>query len=73
VGFKHQNATFCAILNRYNKLILRQNNLCEHSIPERRGITHGSEAKGKKKMHLYAHNRMYKSIAFILNGQTPFS
>jgi hypothetical protein len=65
VGFKHQNATFCAVVKTYNKLILRQNNLSEHSIPERRSITHGSEAKGKKKMHLYAHNWIYKSRGIV--------
>jgi len=48
---------------------LSQNDLSEHGIPERRSITHGSEAKGKKKMQLYAHDWMYKSIAIIFNVQ----
>jgi len=56
-------------LQPYNNLILSQNDFSEHGIPERRSITHGSEAKGKKKMQLYAHNRIYKSIAIIFNVQ----
>jgi len=35
-------------------LVLRQNDLGKHSIPERRGVTHRSEAEGEQKMFLYA-------------------
>lgn len=33
-------------------LILRPHRIGKHIIPERRCITHGSEAEGKKKMQL---------------------
>jgi len=38
--------------------VLRQHDAGKHSIPERRGITHRSEAQGKKKMTLYAQHGM---------------
>jgi len=45
---------------------LREYDLSEHSIPERRGITHRSEAEGKEKMFLYAHNCYTKLSGIIL-------
>jgi len=49
------NTTTFQPYNLSTNLILRQDDLSEHGIPERRSITHGSEAQGKKKMPLYAH------------------
>jgi len=36
------------------KLVLRPNDLAQHSVPERRSITHRGEPQGKEKMTLYA-------------------
>jgi hypothetical protein len=66
-----RNKTF-QLFNLATKLVLCQHNLREHSIPERRSITHRSEAKGKKKMHLYAHNWICKIIVIVLNMQWVF-
>ena len=38
------------------KLILGEYDLIEHSIPERRSITHRSEAQGEIEVLLYAHD-----------------
>jgi len=36
------------------KSVLREDDLSQHRIPKGRSVTHGSEAKGKQKMSLYA-------------------
>jgi len=38
------------------KLELRQDDLSEHSIPERRGVTHRSKPEGKVKLFFNAHH-----------------
>jgi hypothetical protein len=38
------------------ELELRQGDLREHSIPERRGITHRSKPKGEVKLFFNAHH-----------------
>lgn len=38
------------------KLELRQRDLGEHSIPERRGVTHRSKPEGKVKLFFNAHH-----------------
>lgn len=41
-------------------LVLSEDDLGEHGIPERRSIAHRSEAKGKQEMFLYAHHWVVK-------------
>jgi hypothetical protein len=50
-------------------LILSEDDLGEHGVPERRSIAHRGKAQGKQEMFLYAHHWVVKFKRINVNMQ----